>query len=193
MMGSIRSRLWRASRKLVGRPVRLASPVTHAPYVQLLAELKGLDGDVTPAAERFIELERHGTLLSRYDALVDLLDSHSAPHWANYLLVMEEYKGSIDEVRSYPCYVWMDISSICSVECRFCKYTHEHLPRKSVSLEKVQAIEWLKYVRLLNLTAGTAEAITNPQFIDIFDQINDFAAGAPSNVVNPDVLKHMRR
>src|SRR5262245_56176056 len=27
------------------------------------------------------------------------------------------------------------------------------------------------------------------QFSDIFDQINDFAAGKPSNVVNPDVLK----
>jgi D-3-phosphoglycerate dehydrogenase len=31
------------------------------------------------------------------------------------------------------------------------------------------------------------------QFIDIFDQINVFAAGAPINVVNPDVLKHARR
>jgi D-3-phosphoglycerate dehydrogenase len=31
------------------------------------------------------------------------------------------------------------------------------------------------------------------QFIDIFDQINAFAAGAPINVVNPDVLKHARR
>ncbi len=27
------------------------------------------------------------------------------------------------------------------------------------------------------------------QFIDIFDQINAYAAGAPINVVNPDVLK----
>ena len=27
------------------------------------------------------------------------------------------------------------------------------------------------------------------QFSDIFDQINDYAAGKPANVVNPDVLK----
>ncbi len=26
------------------------------------------------------------------------------------------------------------------------------------------------------------------QFADVFDQINAFAAGAPTNVVNPDVL-----
>jgi D-3-phosphoglycerate dehydrogenase / 2-oxoglutarate reductase len=30
------------------------------------------------------------------------------------------------------------------------------------------------------------------QFTDIFDQIVDYAAGRPSNVVNPDVLKHAR-
>jgi D-3-phosphoglycerate dehydrogenase len=30
------------------------------------------------------------------------------------------------------------------------------------------------------------------QFTDIFDQIVDYAAGKPSNVVNPDVLKHAR-
>jgi D-3-phosphoglycerate dehydrogenase len=31
------------------------------------------------------------------------------------------------------------------------------------------------------------------QFADIFDQILGYAAGAPSNVVNPDVLQPGRR
>jgi D-3-phosphoglycerate dehydrogenase len=31
------------------------------------------------------------------------------------------------------------------------------------------------------------------QFSDIFDQVNAYAAGAPINVVNPDVLPHARR
>jgi D-3-phosphoglycerate dehydrogenase len=31
------------------------------------------------------------------------------------------------------------------------------------------------------------------QFCDIFDQVNAYAAGAPINVVNPDVLPHARR
>ena len=30
------------------------------------------------------------------------------------------------------------------------------------------------------------------QFSDVFDQINDFAAGSPTNVVNPEVLAHRR-
>jgi D-3-phosphoglycerate dehydrogenase / 2-oxoglutarate reductase len=31
------------------------------------------------------------------------------------------------------------------------------------------------------------------QFVDIFDQITSYAAGNPINVVNPDVLKGLRR
>ena len=31
------------------------------------------------------------------------------------------------------------------------------------------------------------------QFADVFDQVNAYAAGAPSNVVNPDALSHARR
>jgi D-3-phosphoglycerate dehydrogenase / 2-oxoglutarate reductase len=30
------------------------------------------------------------------------------------------------------------------------------------------------------------------QFSDVFDQINDYAGGEPTNVVNPDVLTHAR-
>ena len=30
------------------------------------------------------------------------------------------------------------------------------------------------------------------QFADVFDQINAFAAGSPTNVVNPEVLPHAR-
>jgi MoaA/NifB/PqqE/SkfB family radical SAM enzyme len=147
--------------------------VKHPPYAELLAELQALEGDVSRIAGRLADKERQGTLLDRHEALADLQTWHPAPHWVNYLLLMEEYRRGIDLVRSYPCYVWMDISSVCSVECRFCKYTHQHLPKKNVSLEHVQAIEWFPYVRLLNLTAGTAEAITNPQFIPIFDYLRD--------------------
>jgi len=31
------------------------------------------------------------------------------------------------------------------------------------------------------------------QFADIFDQINTYTAGTPTNVVNPAVLHHARR
>ena len=30
------------------------------------------------------------------------------------------------------------------------------------------------------------------QFSDVFDQINAYAAGTPTNVVNPEVLTHRR-
>jgi MoaA/NifB/PqqE/SkfB family radical SAM enzyme len=143
----------------------------HSVYRELGAELEGLGDDRKALAPLLSELDREGPLLDRYQILTRLLDRHPRPARVNFALCMEEYRRGIDELRSYPPYVFLDISSICSVECRFCKYTHKHLPKEIVTLDEVRAIEWMKYVRLLNLTSGTAEALTNPQFIDIFDYL----------------------
>jgi len=147
--------------------------MTHEPYRQILFELQGAGEDAKLAEPLLLDMEQRGELLDRHAALLSLLERHPAPHFVNMLLINDEVKLGIDEVRSYPQYVFFDISSICSVECRFCKYTHEQLPKRNVTLEQVRRLEWLKYVRMLNLTAGTAEAITNPQFIEIFDYLRD--------------------
>ena len=145
----------------------------HAVYQDIFRDLVGNGDDPAIVTSLLTGMENDGTLLSRYDALAYLLDRHPRPHWVNYFLCMEEFQNGIDVVKSYPTYVWMDISSICTVECRFCKYTHQHLPKEIVRPEQVQSIEWLKYVRLLNLTSGTAEALSNPFFGDIFDYLRD--------------------
>lgn len=147
-------------------------PVTHDVYLQLVDELHGIGGeDRDISAALFWELEQRGVRFDRYEALLHLMDTHPAPHWVNYKLCELEYDSGRDELKSYPPYLWMDISSVCSVECRFCKYTHEQLPVVNLTLDQIKRIEWLKYVKWLNLTAGTAEAITNPQFLPIFDYL----------------------
>jgi len=143
----------------------------HPPYVDVCRELQGHGDDPMTIGTILSDLERRGVRGDRYDALRALTAAHPRPHWANYFLCMEEARRGVDLVSSYPPFVWMDVSSICSVECRFCKYTHDQLPKRNVTLDEIQRIEWFKYVRNLNLTAGTAEAITNPQFVDIFDYL----------------------
>src|SRR5262245_6365412 len=98
--------------------------LTFRPYMELRAALQGHGDDPTIVERILIDLERRGRRLDRYETLCVLLSAHPRPHWANYFLCLEEAQLGIEEVRSYPTYVWMDISSICSVECRFCKYTH---------------------------------------------------------------------
>lgn len=135
---------------------------------------------------------------SEWGALSWLLDHHPATHWANYLLGQYEFENGIEQVRSFPTNVWMDISSVCTVECRFCKYTHEQLPKQNVSLEQVKSIKWLKYVRLLNLSAGTAEALANPEFIEIFNYIRDeyphlhLTVLTNGRTLEPEVLRVLR-
>ncbi len=131
----------------------------------------GLDPQISrPLISRFFREKGRRT---EYEALTWLLEHHPETHWINYLLGQYEFEHGIEEVRSLPTNVWMDLSSICTVECRFCKYTHEQLPKENVTLEQIKSIQWLKYVRLLNFTAGTAEALANPQFIKIFNYIRD--------------------
>ena len=47
-------------------------------------------------------------------------------------------------------------------------------------------------IDFINMADGTRDEY-ELQFTDIFDQIVDYAAGTPSNVVNPDVLTRARQ
>lgn len=149
------------------------SPATpaHPAYVELLSRLTGAGDNIEPAKKLLFHLEKKRQYLDRHDALVYLWHRHPAPHMVNYLLAEEEIARCKETVVSLPTHVWMDLSSICNVECRFCKYTSTLLPKEIVTLDQVRAIEWLKYVRVLNLSSGTGESLTNPHFLDIFEYL----------------------
>ncbi len=119
-----------------------------------------------------VQMEALSPTLGRYDALKALLQKHPRPHQVNYLLGQEEYKQGTEVMTAFPTHVLMDISNICTVECKFCKYTHGHLEKRWLKLEEIQQIEWLQYPLYLNFTAGTAEALSNPQFIPIFEHVH---------------------
>jgi MoaA/NifB/PqqE/SkfB family radical SAM enzyme len=109
----------------------------------------------------------------RYEILKALLPRHPRPNQVNYLLGQEEFRRGVAEMTAYPSYLLMDISNICTVECKFCKYVHNHHDKKWIPLEQFQKFEWLQYPLYLNFTAGTAEALSNPQFVPIFHHVYD--------------------
>jgi len=171
----LRANLLRAGASARGATSRSGprAGLRHAVLEQLRTELVGAGDDENLVSELLQRWDGEDREPGRREVLVYLLANHPKPHLANYLLALDEFKGAVEEVSSYPTHVWMDISSICSVECRFCKYTHDQLPKVVVPLAQIKSVEWLKYVRVLNLTAGTAEAITNPEFIEIFNYLRD--------------------
>ncbi|MBF0339312.1 MAG: radical SAM protein [Nitrospirae bacterium] len=120
-----------------------------------------------------LHLQSKGIYLNKYDALVYLLERHTAPALVNELLCIEEAEMSIEEVKSYPLEVHMDMSTICNIRCRFCKYTPGMYPVEMITLDYIKSIEWFKYIRRFYMAGLTGETLTNPEFIEIFNFIRD--------------------
>lgn len=140
---------------------------------EISESLRGAGDDPLDFSELLNDIRREGKCVSKHDVLARLLQRHPRPHVVNYLLSCEEKNRRADTLSCYPPHVWMDLTSFCNVECRFCKSTFALLPRESLSLKQIQAVEWFRFVRWLNLSAGTGESMANPEFIPIFDHIRD--------------------
>jgi sulfatase maturation enzyme AslB (radical SAM superfamily) len=144
------------------------NPVTIGLRQELLARGQG-PASIDPW---LLQVEKQAQVLDRYDVLQRLTRLHPEPHQINYLLGQEEYLRGVAEMTAYPAYVLMDISNICTIECKFCKYVHNHHDKRWLSLEEIKKIEWLRHPLYLNFTAGTAEALSNPQFVPIFHYVS---------------------
>lgn len=169
-METVRAVLGRARRRVLGGPERvLREPAAREVAASLLA-LGDRPEDAIPLLR---ELDQQGEAADARKILIHLLERHPRPHNANRLLANDEMARGSTELVSLPVNVWMDLSNVCTVQCRFCKYVHKHHTPEHLSLEHVQSIEWLKYVSLLNMSAGTAESIANPDFVRIFTWIRE--------------------
>jgi sulfatase maturation enzyme AslB (radical SAM superfamily) len=138
---------------------------------EILSSLAGFGDDYQLLKDILSDMDED--ISDKIDLLKYLLEKHPRPHWVNYLLSQEEFIQRREIVHSFPINIWFDLASICNIECRFCKYSVNLLPKSFVTLQQVEAIEWLKFVRLLNLSSGTGESLTNPEFIKIFHYLRE--------------------
>ncbi|MBF0565442.1 MAG: radical SAM protein [Nitrospirae bacterium] len=157
------------------------SGLRHPVYVKLLGELWQKGDDDAWLAGEFRRLEEDGRFLDRYATLTHLLEIHPYPHHVNALLCTWEMENSIETVRSFPINLGMDITNMCNVRCRFCKYTDGLFPADTVTLAYVRRIEWFRYLSGFGFGGGTAESLVNPGFVDIFNYIRE---GFPHLYIN---------
>ncbi len=75
----------------------------------------------------------------------------------NEALAQSEAKANIARVRSFPIRVQIAITDICNARCTFCSYTPERVSSQPVSLEQLKRCDWLKFSRVLSLTAGLGD------------------------------------
>jgi len=165
--------LWGATSRRLRMGAAPGPRLRHGVYRDLLEELTRLGDEPAIVKPLFARWEREGRLLGRYEALSALVDEHPRPHRANLALALHEMANRIDEVRSLPWSVMMDLTSVCNIQCNFCKYEHNHVPKVFLPVEHVKQIEWFRYITTLNFSAGTAESIIHPAFNEIFDHVRD--------------------
>ncbi len=152
---------------------RMTSGLSHNPYLTLAEDLSQMGDDFLAVTRIMRQWESLGLRVDRHDALKRMLVEHEKPHLANYLLARYEMEHKIEITNSFPNNVHMDLSSVCNVQCRFCKYTNNHIPATFLTMDQVKAIEWLRWVWSFNFSSGTAESIIHPQFVEIFDYIRN--------------------
>lgn len=145
----------------------------HLTYSELLSELIAEGDSKQVVFPIFARWETEGQVYDKREALRRLLYQHPNPHIVNRRFAQLEMTERIECVDSFPWSVMMDLTSVCNVLCRFCKYEHHHVPSAFLPVEHVKQIEWFPYISSLNFSAGTAESIVHPHFIEIFDYVRD--------------------
>lgn len=80
----------------------------------------------------------------------------------------QEYKTRQLVLHSYPTYVAINLSDVCTVSCKFCRYNFYKPHGRMVTLGDIHRQEWLKYPQTVDFFCGVGESLVNPQFQDIF-------------------------
>lgn len=84
-----------------------------------------------------------------------------------------EYKTRKLILKSYPTYVAMNLSDVCTVSCKFCRYNFYEPHRRMVTLDDIRSQQWLRYPQTVDLFCGVGESLVNPHFPDIFQYMKE--------------------
>ncbi len=90
------------------------------------------------------------------------------PAEKNKQLNDQEYKARALVLRSYPQYVALNLSDVCTVCCGFCRYNFYTPNKRMVTVQDLEGQPWLKHPQIVDLFCGMGESLVNPHFKDIF-------------------------
>jgi len=98
----------------------------------------------------------------------DMLES-DAPHVENKLLNDFEIKCGKDKLLSFPTFVGLNMTSVCSARCTFCSYSPKTQKQKDfITLDDLKKMTWLKYVSSFAIWGGIGDSLVNPEFLDCY-------------------------
>ena len=108
------------------------------------------------------------------DLYAEKMRSASKPHEINALLNIEERKNRREELRSFPTYVGLNMTSRCNAHCVFCSIqAQEQKFKDAISLQDIKKMDWLKYVGELAIWGGIGDSLVNKEFLPIFHYLRE--------------------
>lgn len=143
-------------------PISRRSPIAPVYLNAALAELFYDPADTGPA-DNSLERSRQAFLAQR--------ERSSVPWIFNTLVNEIEYRLGLPVLDSLPPEVHLSLTGRCNIECKFCHYAHERAYSDYVSVERIAALDALRYSHTLRLSSGIGEPTINPHLAAIVEYV----------------------
>jgi sulfatase maturation enzyme AslB (radical SAM superfamily) len=138
------------------------SPIAPTYLNAALAELFYEPADTGPT-DNSLERLRQAFLAQR---------ERSSVPWIFNMLVNEiEYRLGLPTLDSLPPEIHLSLTGRCNIECKFCHYAHERAYSDYVSVERIAALDALRYSHTLRLSSGIGEPTINPHLAAIVEYV----------------------
>jgi MoaA/NifB/PqqE/SkfB family radical SAM enzyme len=140
------------------------SPIAPVYLNAALAELCYEPADTGPA-DGSLERLRQAFLAQR---------ERSAAPWVFNMLANEiEYRMGKATLDSLPPEIHLSLTGRCNIECKFCHYAHARAYNDYVNVERIAALDALRYAHTLRLSSGIGEPTINPHLKEIVEYLAD--------------------
>lgn len=90
----------------------------------------------------------------------------------NESLNKAEIENRCEDLRSFPTFVGLNMTSICNAHCTFCSKMTNQPHKDFMTLEDVKKMTWLEHVKDLAVWCGIGDSLVNPEFLDCYRYLN---------------------
>jgi MoaA/NifB/PqqE/SkfB family radical SAM enzyme len=107
--------------------------------------------------------------LAKRDRRYLVMQRAAQPVGLNQDLNDYERRLECDDLRSFPTFVGLNMTSACNARCVFCSYQPALLKRRDhVGLDDLKKMTWLRYVQDFAIWGGIGDSLMNPEFLDCY-------------------------
>ncbi|MDA9490378.1 radical SAM protein [Bradyrhizobium sp. CCBAU 11361] len=89
----------------------------------------------------------------------------------NELLCEVDHRLAAVRPMSVPPEIHVSLTGSCNVECRFCSYEHALAKTGRVTVEQIERLEFVPWIRTIRLHSGNGESTSNPHLPQIIQSL----------------------